>query len=52
MAKQDKLVIVRNKSTGEVYWTRKNKKGVERKLEFKKYSPKLRKHVVFKEAKK
>lgn len=49
---QDQLIMLRNKSTGEVYWTRKNKKKVERKIELKKYSAKLRKHVVFKEAKK
>ncbi len=52
MAKQTQLITLRNKSTGEVYWTRKNKKKVERKVELKKYSSKLRKHVVFKEAKK
>lgn len=49
---QDNLVKLRNADTKEVYWTRKNKKGVEKKLELKKYSKKLRKHVVFKEAKK
>lgn len=49
---QDALIILRNKETGEVYYTRKNKKKVERKIELKKYSAKLRKHVVFKEAKK
>ena len=49
---QDQLIIIKNKSTGETYWTRKNRKKVERKIELKKYSAKLRKHVVFKEAKK
>lgn len=49
---QEKLIQLKNKQTGEVYWTRKNKKTVEKKLEFKKYSAKLRKHVAFKEAKK
>lgn len=52
MAKQDKLIIIKNKETGEVYYTRKNKKKVERKIELKKYSKTLRKHVTFKEAKK
>ena len=51
-AKQTQLLVIKNKQTGEVYWTRKNKKLVERKIELKKYSAKLRKHVVFKEAKK
>ena len=49
---QDKLIQLRNKSTGEVYWSSKNRKTVEKKLELKKYSAKLRKHVVFKEGKK
>jgi large subunit ribosomal protein L33 len=49
---QDHLIIIKNKETGEVYYTRKNRKKVERKIELKKYSKKLRKRVVFKEAKK
>ncbi|MDE2038263.1 MAG: 50S ribosomal protein L33 [Patescibacteria group bacterium] len=49
---QDSLIILKNKQTGEVYYTRKNKKKVEKKIELKKYSAKLRKHVAFKEAKK
>jgi len=49
---QDQLIIIRNKQTGEIYLTRKNKKLVERKIELKKYSKKLRKRIVFKEAKK
>jgi large subunit ribosomal protein L33 len=49
---QDRLIMIRNKETGEVYHTRKNKKGVERKIELKKYSAKLRKRVTFKESKK
>ncbi len=49
---QDRLIPIRNKQTGEVYWTTKNKKKVERKIELKKFSKKLRKRVAFKEAKK
>lgn len=49
---QDNLIQIKNKQTGEVYWTRKNRRKVERKIELKKYSKKLRKHVVFKEVKK
>ncbi len=49
---QDMLIQLKNKETGEVYFTRKNRKKVERKIELKKYSKKLRKRVVFKEAKK
>lgn len=49
---QDQLIMLRNKSTGEVYYTRKNKKKVERKIKLKKYSKKLRKRVEFTESKK
>jgi large subunit ribosomal protein L33 len=49
---QDFLIQLKNKGTGQVYWTRKNKKLVTRKIELKKYDPKTRKHVVFKETKK
>ena len=49
---QDQLIKLVNKDTKEVYWTRKNKKLVERKIELKKYSSKLKKRVIFKEAKK
>ena len=48
---QDRLIPIVNKQTGEVYFTSKNKKLVERKLELKKYSKILRKRVSFKEAK-
>ena len=36
---------------GHTYYSRKNKKSVERKLEFKKYNPEARKHTVYKEKK-
>lgn len=49
---QIQLIQLKNKETGEVYMTRKNKKKVERKIELKKFSKVLRKHVIFKEAKK
>jgi large subunit ribosomal protein L33 len=49
---QIQLIQLKNKETGEVYWSRKNKRKVERKIELKKFSKKLRKHVTFKEAKK
>lgn len=49
---QDRLIQIKNKETGETYWTRKNKKNTEGKLELKKYSKTLRKHVTFKEGKK
>jgi large subunit ribosomal protein L33 len=49
---QDKLIQLKNKGTGEVYYSRKNRKNSTEKLELKKYSKKLKKQVVFKEAKK
>jgi len=49
---QDNLIQLKNKETGEVYYSRKNRKNTQEKLELKKYSKKLRKQVVFKEAKK
>jgi large subunit ribosomal protein L33 len=53
MPSQENLVLLRNKETGETYWSTKNRKklaGV--KLELKKYSKKLRKVITFKESKK
>ncbi len=37
--------------TGYCYYTTKNKRQTTDKLEFKKYDPKVRKHVLFKEKK-
>ncbi len=48
---QDNLIALVNKKTGTVYFTRKNKRKVERKIELKKYDKALRKRVVFTEAK-
>ena len=48
---QDRLIALQNKQTGEVRWTSKNKKKVERKIELKKYDKKLRKRVSFVEVK-
>jgi ribosomal protein L33 len=50
---QQNLVKLVNKETGETYWSSKNrKKHAGIKLEFKKYSRKLRKVITFKESKK
>lgn len=49
---QDNLIKLQNKQTGEMYFSRKNRKKVERKVELSKYSKKLRKHVKFVETKK
>jgi large subunit ribosomal protein L33 len=48
---QDRLIKLRNKQTGEELYTTKNKKK-NPKIALKKYSKKLRKRVVFTEAKK
>ena len=48
---QDQLIAITNKKTGTVYWTRKNKRKVERKIELKKYDKTLRKRVIFTEVK-
>ena len=37
---------------GHTYYTFKNKKGVEKKLELKKYNPVARKRTLYKESKK
>lgn len=49
---QDRLIKVRSTKSNHVYWTRKNKKKVERKIEVTKYDPTLRQRVTYKEVKK
>ena len=53
MAKKGAREVVKLKSTesSEYYWTTKNKKNTTGKLERKKFDKKLRRHVMFKEAK-
>ncbi len=49
-----KLVSVgdeKGEGKGHTYYSRKNKKSVEGKLELKKYNPIIRKHTVYKEKK-
>ena len=48
---RDNIRLVSTAGTGFTYYKKKNKRANAAKLEFKKYDPKLRKHVVFKEAK-
>jgi large subunit ribosomal protein L33 len=36
---------------GHTYYSRKNKKSVERKIEVKKYNPLAKKHTIYKEKK-
>jgi len=49
---QDFLIKLRAPDTGEVRYTRKNKKKVQRKIELLKFSNVLKKRIIFKEAKK
>lgn len=49
---QDHLIRLKSTRSDTVYFTRKNRKKVERKIELKKYDPVTRKREVFKEAKK
>jgi large subunit ribosomal protein L33 len=53
MAKSNTIQIKLNSSadTGVFYVTKKNTRTQTGKLEFRKYDPKLRKHVAFKEGK-
>ena len=49
---QKQLIKLKSTKSDFVYFSRKNKKKVERKIEVMKYDPTLRKRVPFKEAKK
>lgn len=49
---QDRIIKLKSTKSDHIVWTHKNKKQVERKLEFMKYDPTLRKRVPFKEIKK
>ncbi|MDP3919235.1 MAG: 50S ribosomal protein L33 [Candidatus Omnitrophota bacterium] len=53
MAKEGARVNVQMRSpeSGHTYWTSKNKRTTTERLELKKYDPKVRKHVVYKEKK-
>jgi large subunit ribosomal protein L33 len=49
---QDQLIKLKSSESSHVYYTRKNKKLVTKKIELKKYDPTVRKRVVYKESKK
>lgn len=52
MPKNDKRPIIKLRSTagtGVTYVTRKNKLNTRERLELKKYDPRVRKHVLFRE---
>ncbi|MCY4142264.1 MAG: 50S ribosomal protein L33 [Gammaproteobacteria bacterium] len=48
---RDKIKLVSSAGTGHYYTTDKNKRNTPNKLEFKKYDPVVRKHVLYTEAK-
>jgi large subunit ribosomal protein L33 len=48
---RDKIKLLSSAGTGHFYTTTKNKRLHPEKLEVKKYDPKARKHVTYKEAK-
>lgn len=48
---REKIRLVSSAGTGYFYTTTKNKRQTPEKLRIKKYDPKVRKHVLFEEAK-
>ncbi|HEX7034601.1 MAG TPA: 50S ribosomal protein L33 [Pseudomonadales bacterium] len=48
---REKIKLVSSAGTGHFYTTDKNKRNTPDKLEFKKYDPVVRKHVIYTEAK-
>jgi len=48
---RDKIKLVSSAGTGHIYTTTKNKRLHPEKLEVKKFDPKARKHVTYKESK-
>ena len=49
--KRDKVRMISSAGTGHFYTTDKNKKNTPGKMEFLKYDPVVRKHVLYKEGK-
>ena len=50
-SKRDKVRMNSSAGTGHFYTTDKNKKTIPNKMEFLKYDPVVRKHVIYKEGK-
>ena len=48
---REKIKLVSSAGTGFYYTTDKNKRNMPEKMEIKKFDPKIRQHVLFKEAK-
>ncbi len=50
-SKRREIIKLKSTESPETYWTTKNKKNVTQRLELKKYDKRVRRHVLFKEAK-
>jgi large subunit ribosomal protein L33 len=48
---RDKIKLVSSAGTGHFYTTTKNKRNMPSKMEIKKFDPKVRQHVIYKESK-
>jgi large subunit ribosomal protein L33 len=48
---REKIKLESTAGTGHFYTTTKNKRNMPEKMEIKKYDPKVRKHVAYKETK-
>ncbi len=48
---RDKIKLVSSAGTGHFYTTTKNKRTMPNKMEIKKFDPKVRQYVMYKEAK-
>jgi large subunit ribosomal protein L33 len=48
---RDKIKLISSAGTGHFYTTTKNKKNTPGKLEMRKYDPRVRQHVTYKEGK-
>jgi large subunit ribosomal protein L33 len=48
---RDKIRLVSSAGTGHFYTTTKNKRNMPGKMEIKKFDPKIRQYVMYKEAK-
>ena len=48
---REKIKLVSTAGTGHFYTTNKNKKTMHDKLELKKFDPKIKKYVLYKESK-
>ncbi|MBF5050856.1 50S ribosomal protein L33 [Candidatus Clavichlamydia salmonicola] len=50
-SKQREIIKLKSSESTDVYWTIKNRRNTTGRLELKKFDKKLRRHVIFKEAK-